>query len=197
MRKFTEAVVKRGNIIPIGETKIDGYDVPLGWLILAVTEGRALVVSEKVLSFRKPYGNAQHDKAWESNYYTNFNYRWSESDICRYLNNNFVDEYKLDEVEILSVPHRTDGNSIVPTENTAEKVFLLSSGEADKYFRTGITRNAKALHGEACSWALRTPSTKGAFHISGVTEAGSVTEAAGAVSSPVGIRPAFWFKVSD
>jgi hypothetical protein len=110
------AAVTAGQVIQFG-----GYD----WRVLDVQDGRALLLSDKVLELR-PYHN------------TFTNITWAESDIREYLNGEFYDSFSAtDRARIAQITNTNADNPWFGTaggEDTDDHVFLLSLDELVLYF---------------------------------------------------------------
>lgn len=196
----SKASVKAGDTVQLG-----GYD----WRVLDVQEGKALLLSEKVLS-RRAYHPAGGEITWE------------ESDIRDYLNGAFYESTFSDEEkeQILESALENKSNSQYGTgggNNTTDKVFLLSAKEVETYIPDSADRIAEDVEtGESVLWWLRTPGrgkeyaanvgTTGYVDYHGilVVEAGNnentglTGAASGDYASSVdgGVRPALWLKLS-
>lgn len=193
------------NSVEVGGTvQLGGYD----WRVLDVQEGKALLLSEKVLS-RRAYHPAGGEITWE------------ESDIRDYLNGAFYQEtFSSEEKEqILESALENKSNSQYGTgggNDTTDKVFLLSAREVEAYIPDSADRIAEdAETGEPVLWWLRTPGrgkeyaanvgTTGYVDYHGilVVEAGNnentglTGAASGDYASSVdgGVRPALWIKI--
>jgi len=166
-----------------------GNTVKIGgcnWRVLETKDGKALVVSERILSQRS-YHSTDEATTWEN------------SDIRRYLNGEFyentfsaVEKRRIVETRIINCDnpkYNTPGGS-----GTTDKVFLLSLDEVEKYFADNSARIALTTEGEESHWWLRSPGCErvtaayveydgvisyGYGHWSGVLSAG-------------GVRPALW-----
>lgn len=196
----SKASVKAGDTVQLG-----GYD----WRVLDVQEGKALLLSEKVLS-RRAYHPAGGEITWE------------ESDIRDYLNGAFYESTFSDEEkeQILESALENKSNSQYGTgggNDTTDKVFLLSAKEVETYIPDSADRIAEDVEtGESVLWWLRTPGrgkeyaanvgTTGYVDYHGilVVEAGNnentglTGAASGDYASSVdgGVRPALWLKLS-
>ena len=174
--------------IPLTATDHAGDDI--SWKVLAVDSenSRALILSDRILTKKQTYDNATYADWWE------YKYKWSECDINKWLNGDFLSEYGLEDVPMASVEHETEGTSTQASEKTSEKVFLLSESEVNKYLTTKIayclddTKWNKT--GSAYYWSLRTPTISDYGNIKAVSNEGKIEDAQ--VSNSYGIRPAFW-----
>ena len=169
-----------------------------GWKVLAIENGRALLISDKVLDTMKPYTSATSDN------YSTYNYSWLDCDINSYLNSTFIEESTYNDFnhfDIASVKHITetytfaDSNSegvasVTTTSN--EKIFLLSVDEVNKYFADDTARIAYNSSGLAVSWWLRSPGSLRSCYTAVITESGAIGTGGSDINQSFGIRPAFW-----
>ncbi|MCL2056191.1 MAG: DUF6273 domain-containing protein [Oscillospiraceae bacterium] len=114
-----EASVNVGDIIPFG-----GYD----WLVLAVRDGKVLLISRDILEKRRFDGSGNI---------------WAGSELYKYLNGELFSGFS--DGDKSRVYHSSEGN-----------VFLLSVDEARKYFEDDENRMA-VCNGEFSWWWLRSP----------------------------------------
>ena len=132
------ADVKVGDIIEFGSYEQDnnrsnGVE-PIGWRVLEVSGGSALIVSEYALDVRA-YNKRNESVTWET------------CTLRKWLNGEFYDtafnegekvRIALTEVENADNPtYGTDGGA-----DTEDHVYLLSLGEAEKYFEDDEDRRA-------------------------------------------------------
>lgn len=190
----------------VGDTiQLGGYD----WRVLDVQDGKALVLSEKVLS-KQAYHPAGGEISWE------------KSDMREYLNGAFYDETFSDEekANITETDIENKSNSQYGTgagKDTTDKVFLLSIKEVEQYIPDSAERIAEDIEtGEAALWWLRTPG-RGKEYAANVGTSGYVdyhgilvvaagdnenTGLTGAVSGDHastidgGVRPALWLNIN-
>ena len=188
-----------GAIIPFG-----GAD----WRVLEIREGKALVVSEKLL-----LKGAYHSE--------NVAVTWGECDMRQYLNGPFYDCVFSAEEKARIVDAKVENNDnpwygTAGGNDTIDKVFLLSLEEVLRYYgnsgelenREGgesiknVGRIAVTQEGKAAWWWLRTP---GIFYYGCgtnhscfvcVTSTGSLSVYGEYVYSEFGgIRPALWLQL--
>jgi len=150
-----------GDRITLGHYEQDG-DIENGgeaieWRVLSVEDGRALVISERILDHMK-YNEIKERVSWET------------SDLRNWLNGEFYDmAFSPEEKEmILTATLDQPENPVAGTLGgniTEDKVFCLSYNEADGYFASDEERVASSTvyaqsHGAwegPCWWWLRTP----------------------------------------
>ena len=207
--------IKAGEIITFGHypQTAEGTDrTPIGWIVLEVQDGKALVISRYGLD-AVPYNTEGKDITWEACSLR----AWLNSD---FLNAAFTPEEQA-AIPVTGVDNsaaqgygkwETDGGN-----STQDQVFLLSWAEANRYF--GVTRkknpgarvaptayaagrgaltNAKALTedgAEAGYWWLRSPGyhQDSATH---VTDDGSFYYKLVNFNSGV-VRPAMWLDLES
>ncbi len=197
--KIVDSRTKVGDRITLGKYEQDG-DVSakedIVWIVLKVEEGRALLISEKCLTY-----SGFHD-AYEE-------FGWIDSDIRDRLNADFYNAAFSDEEKALieEVTVSNDENYIFAlggSENSKDKVFLLSLDEAKELLDEStvkgvptefVKKTADLTHGKSnCNWWLRTQgqtamkavavSYNGTINYSGLR--GDIAEA--------GVRPCVWYK---
>jgi hypothetical protein len=177
-----------GDIInPHASTRV-GDTIEMGqldWIVLAVEDGKALIISEDVLESR-----AYHSEWTEIT--------WEHSDIRAYLNGEFfnsfnsTDQNKIIETTVINSNNPTHGT---PGGNdTTDKIFLLSIDEANTYFTDSNSRIALNKDGNASWWLLRSPGLLSNTAAS-VGSGGSVDDNGRGVSLTVGFRPALWLNL--
>lgn len=203
-------------IAPLGKQTIVGDKVNFGsyeqdnntengmekitWLVVAVDDGKALLVSEKVLDTKK-YNEEKVDITWEN------------STVRAWLNKDFFEvAFTKKEAKKISgtmisnfdhPKHETPGGNI-----TKDKIFLLSIDEAENYFETDELRRSKGTEYAASSglkldksilyagnsvWWLRSPGFK-AYHACYVNNDGVIYPTVDVNNENFGIRPAMWVK---
>jgi hypothetical protein len=107
------------------------------WRVLAMENGRALVVSEDILTVRQydDFGVSSYDQIdWNTAAAT-----WAESDIRAWLNGEFLDTaFTTGEQGVVNLSHISNpDNPDYGTEggaDTEDRVFLLSIDEVNRYF---------------------------------------------------------------
>lgn len=112
----------------------DGEVKPIEWRVLAVNNGRALVISENLLFYAR-YNRTKTDVTWET------------CTIRKWLNNDFLTEAfsSSEQTKIATVTNQNPNNSKYGTKGgnaTQDKIFALSVEEADKYFTSDSDRKA-------------------------------------------------------
>ncbi len=128
----TERSFKAGDIFTFGTQ--DGE--PISWIVLEIKGDDMLLLSEKCLEVRQ-YHSEKKPVTWET------------SDIRRYLNGEFLEKYfsnherQMIKQRDLSNSNNTEYNT-KGGNSTLDKVFLLSSDEAKRYFLDNAFHVCKA-----------------------------------------------------
>ena len=175
----------------------DGGVQPIEWHVLDVEDGKALVISEKLLDYA-PYNEKDTDVTWEA------------CSLREWMNNDFLNRaFTADEqAKIATVTNRNPDNPEYGTKGgktTRDRIFALSIDEAKKYFSDDTDRIAyttdythtKGYDYADCSdgWWLRSSgseSSRAAF----VFNHGECFSQGGHVySGTVAVRPAFWLNL--
>jgi hypothetical protein len=207
----TAAAVTAGSIIKFG-----GYD----WRVLEVKDGKALLLSDKVLGLRR------YHNTWE-------NVTWATSDIRAYLNGEFFNSFSAtDRARIAQITNTNADNPWHGTPggiSTQDRIFLLSLDELVQYFGdadqlakpegereqwwgfygahagkriafcTSTCCNASSTVGHW--WWLRSPgyeSIGGSFRAAFIDNRGYVNVGGEGVSNVFGgVRPALWVYLDD
>ena len=156
------------------------------WRVLDVQEGKALIITEHVV-FSMPFHNINAEVTWE------------ESDIRRYLNNDFLFTFEEQDLVRIAVTYVVNaGNQWFGTSggsNTTDRIFLLSFEEMARYFVNRGARRATNVEGIPFSYWLRSPGltnhAAGAVALSGslVTSGFNVRWS---FQTQGGVRPALW-----
>jgi hypothetical protein len=199
---------------------LDGFG-GLKWRVLAVEEGRALIMTKEVVA-RRAYHDRREDVTWE------------ECTLRQWLNGEFLDDHFSGAEQAVIVETdlaNPDGNGYIGDyqfttiggSGTQDKIFLLSVGEARNYSVDDDARRAKWAMTEnqveedarhmndndpdkdyseilgfvrensvgPASWWLRTPGQYSSY-AARVSSAGSVEVDGYSVNDAIGVRPAMW-----
>lgn len=179
---------------------------PIDWQVLAVEEGRALLISKYSLEVRSYHGDFSP-------------ITWENSDMRNWLNSEFLDEAFTSEEQtlILEVTNSNPDNPDWGTEggnDTRDRLFLLSIDEQEKYFENDEARTCRLTYqaakksgmtylldpenfGQSYGWWLRTPSWLSTHLAEIINSQGSHMPAFGnGVPLPYGVRPAFWLNLT-
>jgi len=175
------------------------------WWVLDVQDGRALLLSEKVL-FEKAYDDTADSSL-----------TWETSSLRHYLNNEFYNTFRARErSRIMETRNINRNNQWFGTNGgsgTSDRIFLLSLEEVVRYFGDsgqlenrpsgggGISdeynseRIARDVNGDASWWWLRSPGNISNY-AARVYVVGSVNVRGGRVGHVgVGVRPALWINL--
>ncbi len=195
--------VKVGDIITLGHYEQDGNKnngaEEIEWQVLAVEDGRALVISKYGLNTKR-YNESYTSVTWE----TSIMRKWLNGE---FYNSVFSNEEK---GQIRQVRMKNPDNAIYKTKggnDTTDRIFLLSIDETDQYFTndearqcepTTYAKNNGAYVNEDLNtawWWLRSPGVGGGY-TANVDSVGIVNGLGVTVyfSSAV-VRPAFWLNL--
>ncbi|MFO7636127.1 MAG: DUF6273 domain-containing protein [Clostridia bacterium] len=163
--------------------------VPVRWRVLAVENGKALLISNQIIDFQ-----VYHEE-YES-------VTWETCSLREWLNNDFFHKAFSQEEQNLIVPtslHHPDNTRYNTTggRDTTDRIFLLSMEEAQNYFmlfgrRARIVASLRQYYSRRnANWWLRTP---GGRHVTAtvVSSLGIIDAPGLEVNTSLGIRPAFW-----
>ncbi len=209
-----------GDIITFGHYEQDGNITngkePITWRVLKKMEDQYLIISEKTLDAR-PYNATRISVTWQTctlrSWLNGFGASYNANEK-NYTTNNFIDEAFTAEErsKIVSVtnnnPDTLYGGS--GGNKTVDKIFLLTSYEANTYFTDENDRRASAtpyainrgaLYNEednVSSWWLRSPGTSSTTNSSNMLAAyvnreGEINTTGIRVEvESLAVRPALW-----
>jgi len=176
----SESGVNIGDIIDFGG---------LEWLILDISDDKALILSKEVLDNQEYYSELHADITWE------------DSDIRQYLNEQFYDDAFTPEEQMLIMEtqvtnddnpeHGTPGGN-----DTTDKIFLLSIDEATQYFPDDSARVGRDADGMLSAWMLRSPGMEGSVVARIYTDGPIDYDGALYNHQEQGVRPAMWIDLS-
>ena len=195
--------VKTGDCISFGayeqDNKKSNGKEAIEWIVLDITEGKALLLSKYALDSKEYSIGAYYD-------------HWEDSTLRNWLNTNFIDcafsdkeKAKISAVTVL--PDRNPPYSTNPGNATQDRLFLLSVTEANKYLKTTDLRQCKptayAKENGAytfmgyCRWWLRSFGySLGA--VSHVYIDGNINDHGTRVNNDeTAVRPAMWIALDD
>ena len=151
------------------------------WRVLDVQGNRALIITENIIRTSK-YNAEDTSTSWE------------RCTLRKYLNETFFNTFSPDEQLMIAETTLVNSYHNRTTENnTVDRIFLLSSDEVEKYFKTTRSREAYR-NGVPCNWWLRTlaASNKGMLVINdGFMGMGSQ------ITYRAGIRPALFVDIDQ
>ncbi|MBR6089757.1 MAG: serine/threonine protein kinase [Anaerolineaceae bacterium] len=181
------ASVKAGDVVRFGRYEQDeaaGAD-EIEWQVLAVENGRALVISKNGLD-AKPYNDVQGSMMWEN------------CSLRSWLNETFL-QSAFDENERSRIHETTLSND---GGETKDMIFLLSTDEINRYFADVGSRGCEATafakqngavvsaEGKS-SWWLRSQGLNSKKAAS-VDPQGEVNKMSNVSAGNIMVRPAFW-----
>lgn len=193
--QFDLAGVSVGDEVKFGYYEQSGNNDEIEWQVLAVENGKALLISKYGLDCQ-PYNTEYEDVTWET------------CTLRKWLNKDFYDaafdEKHQKRIEKTTVITNEYDN---PVNDTKDNVFLLSINEAEKYFSSDEERQCQATayakeqgageYNGNCWFWLRSPGDCGNYaacvgHDGGVGSSGrSVNYDRNAV------RPALWVNLES
>lgn len=189
--KFKEADLHSGDYICLGSYEQDNNFAngkePIDWIVLDVKNGKALLVSQKVLSWQK---------------FDEESAVWHTSSLREWLNSSFIeDAFSKDLREAISTVKLFENgaeHNPNPEETTQDKIFVLSAYEESTYFSSGekvyTSGYVKYLSNrKRCGYWLRTAST-----VSGAVVCTDNYSKSTSLfpDSYWGVRPAMWIDLN-
>ena len=199
--------VQAGDLITFGryeqDGNIDNGPEEIKWRVLAVEDGKVLVISEYILDVTYYYYN------WSGNAI------WRGSHLRSWLNFRFYNiAFSEEEQGMIALTHTVnEDNPDFNTEggtDTVDKVFQLSIAEAEDYFKDDVDRQVYAtqyaINNGAYVWKdtgmsrwwLRSPG-KSDKYAAYVSSDGSVDISGVSIGSKksVGVRPTMWINMES
>jgi len=195
---------KVGDIITLGKYEQDNNmsngKEDIEWIVLDKKEGKLFVVSKYILDCRRYYNRPFEDITWE------------ESRIREWLNDGFINS-SFSESEKAMIPTVTvdaDDNKLYSNDfvkPTEDKVFLLSTSESEKYFKSATDRKGylTAYATANCAyeddidsyeWWLRSHASSD-YSATFVNILGSADRQGRNVINVCGVRPALWINLNS
>ena len=170
---------------------------PIEWRVLAVEDGKALVISEKLLNYVQ-YTETNTDVTWET------------CTLRQWMNNDFLNEAfsTSEQAKIATVTNQNPDNPQYGTSGgnaTQDKIFALSIEEAETYFSSYSDRKAYTTdyaHAKGYDywnrsgwWWLRSPGHY-SYYAAYVSNFGNFSRDGINVNFyKVAVRPAFWLNL--
>ena len=172
---------------------------PVEWVVLAVEDGKALLISDKGLDCRMYHGD-------------NTTMTWENCDLRKWLNGEFLEgTFTAEEQAKIVVTATPNPDSTVHGaaggNDTEDKIFLLNVDEADRYFANDEARMLDATPYTVARgafinertgkvwWWLRSPG----YYVSdaaGVNYLGQLHKSGDNVSTTNNaVRPAMWVEI--
>lgn len=191
-----------GNYFYFGELEQDGNiengSEPIEWLVLAIKNSKALVISKCIL-YSQNYTDSTDSVTWES------------SVIRESLYNLYLAAFENENrsrIELTTVKQdeNSEGSGFDPGDETYDFLFLLSEKEAREYFSGNVSRIARATayaKQNGCYtdvnlnawWRLRTPGTEKGRYVDVNADGSIFTMGIVGNTSSSGIRPAMWIRM--
>lgn len=179
----SSAVIKssyvKGDELELG---FDPHRGTIKWRVLDVKDNHALIITKGIFRLM------MFDQKDENDY--QYVPLWENSILRKRLNEEFLNTYLTEEErKRVLVTNNANNNikkyddSIVEAHSTDDKVFLLSSEEANTYFAGDEERCC-----ENCTWILRTTT---AYSINAISYTGEANDFA-AIEDYCCVRPAMW-----
>jgi len=203
---LSEEYLSVGDIITYGLYEQDGNGEnglePIEWKVLDIEDGKALIISEKVLDCR--VYNIEAKKI-----------TWEESDMREWLNDifynaSFTEEEKERILKTTVVDRENVAKNVDPGNNTEDKIFLLDYTEVLNYFsfdtdRITVQTDYAIMHGASSYsdnlWVLRTPGHTGMFVMT-IEDDGDLSgdgqgffDDGELIYNKVPVRPALWIEL--
>ncbi len=218
-KKIQWKKLKTGDVVYLGKYEQDN-DTENGkedveWIVLSKKDGKALLLSKYIL-MSKEYEKFKRDK-WGN--YKVEDVTWANSDMREWLNGTFYKKVfsKKESERIITTELSNEDNSKYNTNggaDTKDKMFLLSVGQAKKYFPNDSDRKAKGtkyykskldfsdrVRGRSHNWWLRTPGKYDSY-VAAVDKSGEIDKAGYSAAllslndaGADGVRPAMWVKI--
>ena len=199
--KICIAALKTGDEIEFGQfpTGTDFIPKPLRWKVLAVEDGRALLITvDEIMTVMKGF-------QWRG--------AWANSRIRNMLNDEFLEiafsDCEREQIKLVTLATPSSNDSREAERNkTMDRVFLLSPPEAEKYFPNDESRKSKktdyarAQSGDIRNhlWKLRTASDEWDYIICVDDTSGRLTYVrlnngnSDAKPDEYSLRPAIWVR---
>ena len=178
----------------------DGTRKPIRWIVLKREKEKALLLSAYGLD-AKPYNKKREDVTWET------------CTLRKWLNKDFFNEAFTEEEKkrICLTEVRNEDNRFWNTSggnDTEDRVFLLSLGEAEQYLPETFPRQrmatpyakkrgAYSYYNGNCRWWLRSPGL-GSTYAADVSDDGDIVDYGDSVSnSDTAVCPALWIDLES
>ncbi len=156
------------------------------WLVVAVAQGKVLLVSEDIL-FDSSFNAYDSSTSWESSTLRKY---LNDTSAYGFLGKTFT-QSELDSIlESVVVSEDSSVYGTYAGENTVDRVFLLSISELTQ-FTTNSDERVAFHHGKTHFWWLRTPG-EDMSRMTVVSPNGLVYSGGVDASDSHGVRPAMW-----
>ena len=198
-QKYALLACEAGDVITFGayeqDNNLDNGAETIEWIVLERDGNQALVISKYCIEWL-PFHNTFTEVGWKN------------SSIRSWLNNTFLDEaFSTQEKTSITSTQNINPDFYDDSESehnwigtTTDRIFLLSSSEADKYFSSDSDRYAEGTEyacnkGKSASWYWWLRSANNIEYAGFVSkgELGYGEE----VDRNMGIRPAMWIEIAE
>ena len=198
-QKYTLLICEVGDVITFGtyeqDNNLGNGAEAIEWIVLERDGNKALVISKYCIEWL-PFHNTFAEVGWKN------------SSIRSWLNNTFLNgAFTAQEKKSIISTQHTNPDFYDDSEGernwlgtTTDTIFLLSSGEADKYFSSDYERRAEGTEyacakGKSASWYWWLRSANNIKYAGFVSEGelGYGEE----VDRNMGIRPAMWIEIKE
>ena len=197
--KSEKETVSVGDHITLGNYMqgANGEIQPIEWRVLDVKDGKALVISEKMLDYL-PYNQSYKNVTWENSTLR----QWMNE---KFFNSAFWSDEKRKIVTVTNYNPMNPEYGTAGGRTTRDIIFALSIDELKKYFSSDndrIARTTDYAHSKeydnedrAGWWWLRSPGFN-SYRAVAVDENGSVSfSGIFTYGSKIAVRPAFWLEL--
>ena len=171
---------------------------PIEWLVLEKNKERMLVISKYALDYEQ-YNVEETNVTWETCTLRN---AWMNT----FFNMAFSNTEKKVIPTVTVLPDKSSDDKANAGKATQDKIFLISSTEAEKYFDSSNTRTCKATdyaHSKSgfvshpndnCWWWLRSPGWEQS-DVEYVIDDGDILTDGYVNSKAIAVRPAMWIDI--
>ena len=152
-------------------------NAPIEWLVLKKDGSKALLISKYALDCQK-YNTTDTSVTWET------------CTLRKWLNGAFISNAFSHEEQAMILSTTTE------SADTKDRVFLLSTTEAGKYFSSDSTRQCQVADDVNCNWWLRW-NTAASFRTARYVDYnGSISRYSRSVDNDtIAVRPALWINL--
>ena len=175
----------------------NGEVQPLMWRVLAVKNGRALLITDKLIDYVEYNEKFAH-------------VTWETCTLRKWMNSDFISKAfsSSQQAQIATVSNQNPNNPKYGTKGgkaTQDRIFALSIDEAKKYFSSDADRKAYTTdyaHEKGYDekdrsecWWLRSPGDNNYVAVYVRYDGGIYRDGSGVINFEVAVRPAFWLNL--
>ncbi len=199
--KIPEPAYRIGDVITYGyyeqDNNINNGPEPIEWIVLAVEDGRVLLISQYGLDVK-----FYHETGGSVTWATSTLRKWLNNE---FYNNAFSDRQKSGILQVVNQNRVKYVDKIEEENDTEERIFLLSSEEVFKYFENQKARICKATvyakakgamivdkYGDGSPWWVRFPVVEEVYMDGILGYLGDRVTSPGRM-----VRPAFWLDLKN